>query len=251
MAAPNSKHVELAHSLGDFVVQKVTPQFNAQSAQIAELGVTLNAILARLDTIEAMSGQNAQTAATKRPVNVGAVATPVAAAPVGAAAAAVSAAAVPRTKKAAAAVPAVVAPAVVAPAVVAPAVVAPAVVAPAVVAPAIVAPVVVPAVVAAAPAAAADAKASKVPNMLNWFNNAIIQNLLGLRDQFVTKDVRTAAAAANVTKANKSEADNLSALGRYVWGSLTDDQKKQIKSQRSTYEEGLARNIVDPQLEEE
>ena len=241
MAAPNSKHVELAHSLGDFVVQKVTPQFNAQSAQIAELGVTLNAILARLDTIEAMSGQNAQTAATKRPVNVGAVATPVAAAPVGAAAAAVSAAAVPRTKKAAAAaVPAVVAPVVV-----------PAVVAPAIVAPAIVAPVVVPAVVAAAPAAAADAKASKVPNMLNWFNNAIIQNLLGLRDQFVTKDVRTAAAAANVTKANKSEADNLSALGRYVWGSLTDDQKKQIKSQRSTYEEGLARNIVDPQLEEE
>ena len=247
MAAPNSKHVELAHSLGDFVVQKVTPQFNAQSAQIAELGVTLNAILARLDTIEAMSGQNAQTAATKRPVNVGAAATPVAAAPVGAAAAAVSAAAVPRTKKAAAAA----VPAVVAPAVVAPAVVAPAVVAPAVVAPAIVAPVVVPAVVAAAPAAAADAKASKVPNMLNWFNNAIIQNLLGLRDQFVTKDVRTAAAAANVTKANKSEADNLSALGRYVWGSLTDDQKKQIKSQRSTYEEGLARNIVDPQLEEE
>lgn len=246
MAAPNSKHVELAHSLGDFVVQKVTPQFNAQSAQIAELGVTLNAILARLDTIEAMSGQNAQTAATKRPVNVGAAATPVAAAPVGAAAAAVSAAAVPRTKKAAAAaVPAVVAPAVVAPAVVAPAVVA------AVVAPAVVAPAVVPAVVAAAPAAAADAKASKVPNMLNWFNNAIIQNLLGLRDQFVTKDVRTAAAAANVTKANKSEADNLSALGRYVWGSLTDDQKKQIKSQRSTYEEGLARNIVDPQLEEE
>ena len=222
MAAPNSKHVELAHSLGDFVVQKVTPQFNAQSAQIAELGVTLNAILARLDTIEAMSGQNAQTAATKRPVNVGAVATPVAAAPVGAAAAAVSAAAVPRTKKAAAAA-----------------------------VPAVVAPVVVPAVVAAAPAAAADAKASKVPNMLNWFNNAIIQNLLGLRDQFVTKDVRTAAAAANVTKANKSEADNLSALGRYVWGSLTDDQKKQIKSQRSTYEEGLARNIVDPQLEEE
>ena len=246
MAAPNSKHVELAHSLGDFVVQKVTPQFNAQSAQIAELGVTLNAILARLDTIEAMSGQNAQTAATKRPVNVGAVATPVAAAPVGAAAAAVSAAAVPRTKKAAAAaVPAVVAPVVV------PAFVAPAIVAPAIVAPAIVAPVVVPAVVAAAPAAAADAKASKVPNMLNWFNNAIIQNLLGLRDQFVTKDVRTAAAAANVTKANKSEADNLSALGRYVWGSLTDDQKKQIKSQRSTYEEGLARNIVDPQLEEE
>ena len=241
MAAPNSKHVELAHSLGDFVVQKVTPQFNAQSAQIAELGVTLNAILARLDTIEAMSGQNAQTAATKRPVNVGAAATPVAAAPVGAAAAAVSAAAVPRTKKAAAAaVPAVVAPAVVAPAVV-----------PAVVAPAIVAPAVVAAAPAAAPAAAADAKASKVPNMLNWFNNAIIQNLLGLRDQFVTKDVRTAAAAANVTKANKSEADNLSALGRYVWGSLTDDQKKQIKSQRSTYEEGLARNIVDPQLEEE
>ena len=95
----------------------------------------------------------------------------------------------------------------------------------------------------------------KVKNTLLWFRYKCAHNIDGFRDEYINDAAIAAAAAADVLKNQNLEKDPAkyySAVAAHYWKvSLTEAQKKEMKSVFDDWKKGLTAAAAEPPLEPE